>query len=160
MHFGFPTVPRLAKENSGRAEGIDDEQPVEVAFVLKVLGEENAATGLLCRVDNQCVPEREPVQTMQVDGGQNISCIRNDHMEVCEQPDLALCDRGIKLQFARNGNEVLLQDLNGNHPGPCTAMFCKQVEGAAVLSRSRGVIRIDQNVRIQKATNAHGVRRD
>src|SRR5260370_8888186 len=55
--------------SSRLAERVDDLQAVDGAGVLHVFGEEDSAARLFGGTDDECVPERKVVQSVQADGG-------------------------------------------------------------------------------------------
>ena len=54
------------------AERVDDLKPVDAPPTLKIFREKYPASCALCAADNEGIPEGEGMQTVQVDGGQNI----------------------------------------------------------------------------------------
>ena len=49
-------------------ERVDDANAVNLSCLLKVLGEEHAASSLFGRAQDHSVPEREAVKSVKVDG--------------------------------------------------------------------------------------------
>ena len=77
------------------------------------------------------------------------------HIELGEQFDLPASNNRVNMQFARDGDEILLQYLQRNHARSAAPVFRQKVEGASLLCRCRPVVRVNQNIGVEEATSAH-----
>jgi hypothetical protein len=77
-----------------------------------------------------------------------------------QQFDFAASDARINVEFASDGDEILLEHLQRHDAGARTAVLSNQVEGASLLRRCSFVVGVDKNIGIEEATGAHEFRFD
>jgi hypothetical protein len=70
------------------AEGIHDLNAIDYAIVLKIFGEQNATSSLLCRSQNQSIPKRKRMQAVEINRRQNVCHLGNDDIEFRKYFDL------------------------------------------------------------------------
>jgi hypothetical protein len=154
MSSFFGTDYLVDKKGEGRvcrasAERIHNFQAIDVLPVLKVFRVENGISGLLGSPHDQGVPDRELVQTMQINCSENIGQIDEHQVEVGEE-----------FEFPRRRSKVFLQDLRREDAGFVHTYAGKKVESCGLLRWSVVVIRVEQRVGIEKTTHAGGALRD
>jgi hypothetical protein len=142
--------------NRASLERVNDSNPIDLAPVLHVFREEHDAAGLPCRADDQCVPEGNLLQPMQVDRCKNIGHVRCDNVELSQQLHLAARDAWIEAELSRDGNEVFLEHLQGNNTTSAATLLCDEFDGTALFGGGSFIIGINQNVGVEEATDAHG----
>ena len=123
----------LARNTSDSKKWIDDSDAVDRLAVLHVFGQKLAAAGLLCRVNNERIPKRKTVETMQVDGRQDVLGGRLNDMETREHINLMACQPRIEAQFSRRIYEVLLQHLQRNYSALLPLMVQHQLQCTNLL---------------------------
>jgi len=143
-----------------RTEGVYDDESVDLARCLKVLAQENLASGLSGSANHQGVPKGKSVKPVEVDGRQNVGEFGYHDMEFSEQFGFAASCSRIDAQLASGSNKVFLQNLKRNHAGSGAAVLGDQIEGAALFRRSSFIVGIGEDVCIEEATNGHGFRFD
>src|SRR5271169_2043245 len=77
----FPKRISLADD---LVERVHDLNPIHFTALLKVFREKNATTGLFGGSQNQSIPKRKPVQSMEVNGGEDIGNFRGGDIELGE----------------------------------------------------------------------------
>lgn len=97
--------------------------------------------------------------SMEVDGCQNVLDSNPDQIEVTEQLGLTSGYFSRHLELLRRGDEVLLEDLSRDDAGALDTTAFQEVESPRLFLRGGGVVAIDEDVRVEKATGAHGSRR-
>jgi hypothetical protein len=122
---------------------------------LHIFREKDTTTRLLGGSHNQGIPEGKSMKEVKVDGGQNIVYARSGNVEFGEQFDLPARDAWIHAQLSRNGNEIFLEDLEGNHACPFASVLGDELKGALPLCRSGLIVGINENVSIKKTTSGH-----
>ena len=100
------------------------------------------------------------MQPVQVDSGQNVRDLGRSDIELSQQFDFAASDTRINVQFASDGDEILLKYLQGYDAGACSAVLSNQAESASLLRRCGFVVGVDKNIGIEEATGAHEFRFD
>jgi hypothetical protein len=105
---------------------------------------------LLRRSEDQGVPERNAVKAVQIDGPENVGDFWKCDVKLGDQFDFPTGDAWVKVQFAGDRDEILLEHLQGHNSGPGAAMFCDEIEGASLLGRSGLVVRVDENVGVEQ----------
>jgi hypothetical protein len=137
------------------SEGVYDFQPVNVSHVLHIFGENHAASGLFGCPKNQSIPERKPVEPVQVDRGENIGYLGGGDIEFGQQLNLAADNVCLYAEFPCGRDKIFLENLKRHNPGPRAPVFRHKIKGPALFRRRRLVISVDQDVRIEEATSAH-----
>ncbi len=153
----FPKHDSLADTLAKR---VHDVKPVDCAGLLKVLRENNATAGLLGRSKNQRIPERKAVKPLEIDGSEDVGDFGSGDIELGEQFDLPARNARIKVQLARDGDEILLKHLQRHNAGSGAAVFSQEIEGAALLRGRSLVVRVNQDIGVEEATSAHEFRFD
>jgi len=100
------------------------------------------------------------VEPVQVDSGQNVRDLGRSDIELSQQFDFAASDTRIDVEFASDGDEIFLKDLQRHDAGARTPVLSNQFEGASLLRRSGFVVGVDKNIGIEEATGAHEFRFD
>ena len=80
------------------------------------------------------------METVQVDGGQDVIQLRDDNVELSQQFNFAASDCCINVQLPRHRNEVFLENLEGYDAGARTAVLRQQMECAPALRWLRSVV--------------------
>lgn len=137
------------------SEGVYDFQPVNLSRVLHIFGENHAATGLFGCPKNQSIPERKPVEPVQVDCSENIGDLGGGDIEFGQQFNLAADNMCLDVQFPCGRDKIFLENLKRHNPCPRAPVFGHKVKGPALFRGGRFVIRVGQDVRIEEATSAH-----
>ncbi len=106
--YGARHVSQNATVYHRLSERIHDLNSIDLAGVLKIFGQQNAAAGLLGRPQNQRIPKRKPVQPVEIDGSEDIGDFRSGYIEFSEQFNLATHITRIKFQLLRDGYKILL----------------------------------------------------
>lgn len=141
-------------------EGIDDAKPIECPARLQVFGKEYSAACLLRCLQDERVPEGEPVKTVEIDGSKYVAYSEYSDIEIGKQLNFPTRNASIHAELACRRDEILLKNLQRHHAGSSAAMFCHQVESTALLRRGCLVVGIDQDVGVEETTNAHEARLD
>ena len=115
---------------------------------------------MLRRSEHQGVPERNAVKAVQVDGRENVGDFWRCDVELGDQFDFPTGDARVKVQFAGDRDEILLEHLQGHNSGPGAAMFCDEIEGASLFGGSGLVVGVDEDVGVEETTIAHASRHD
>jgi hypothetical protein len=95
-------------------------------------------------------------------GRNNVTRFEQDHLVPRHHFHLPLSHIGRYAQLARDNGEVFLHDLNRNHDGSAAAMNVQKVYGLLLLDGLVLIVRIYENVRIEKSkivTGAHALLR-
>jgi len=100
------------------------------------------------------------MKAVKVDSGQDVGDVRCGNIELRQQFDFAASDAGINVQFASDGDEILLQHLQRYNARARKPVLGNQSEGAPLLCRRRFVVGIDKNIGVEEATGAHEFRFD
>jgi len=100
------------------------------------------------------------VQPMEVNSGQNIVDFKRSNVKFGEYFDFAARDKRVDMKLSRDINEILLQHLQRNYSRSIPSVLCHQIARASLFNRSKFVVRVEEYVGIEEATNAHGPRRD
>ncbi len=100
------------------------------------------------------------MQSMEIDGGENIADLRGSNVELGQHLHLAARDARINVQLSREVHEILLQHLQGNNASPGSPVFCHESARASLLRRCRFVVRVEQDIGIEETTSVHESRRD
>ncbi len=79
------------------SERVHDLNPIDFATFLKVFGKQNTATGLLGRAQNQSIPKGQPVQSVEIDGSEDIGDVWSGNVELGQHLHLAARDAGIDM---------------------------------------------------------------
>jgi hypothetical protein len=137
------------------SEGVYDFQPVDLSHVLHIFGENHAASSLFGCAKNQSIPERKPMEPVQVDGSENIGDLGGGDVEFGQQFNLAADNGCLYAQFPCGRDKIFLENLKRHNPRPRATVFGDKIKGPALFRRRRLVIRVDQDVRIEEATSAH-----
>ena len=95
------------------------------------------------------------MKPVKVDRCQNVGNVRRGNVELCQQFDFSAGNAGIYMQLSRDGNEIFLQHLKGYHAGPGPPVLGHKFYRSLLLGGRRLVVGIDENVGVEKATNAH-----
>src|SRR6185437_9923283 len=103
--------------------------------------------------------ERGAVKAVQVNRSENVSNMRRGNVKLSQKLYLAPGHFRIHPQLMGHGDEIFLQYLHGNHAATRPPMLSYQINCALLLRSRELVVGIDQNVGIEKAANAHMVRR-
>jgi hypothetical protein len=144
----------------GLKEWVYDVNAIDLSRFLHIFREEYATASLFSGPQDQGIPKGKPVQPMQVDSGQNVRDLGRSNIELSQQFDFAASDTGIDVEFASDGDEILLKDLQRHDAGARTPVLSNQFEGASLLRRSGFVVGVDKNIGIEEATGAHEFRFD
>jgi len=84
----------------------------------------------------------------------------SDHIEFGKKLDFAPRSFYINAKLARCHDEILLKNLQRNHARSLPPVLGEEFARQPLLDRVGVVVDVDENVRIEKATSAHGSRRD
>lgn len=145
---------------SRRPERVHDLNAINLLAVLEIFGQQYATASLFCRSQNQGIPKGKSVQPVKVDGGKNVSQFWRGDIKLRQNFDLAPCDVGIDTQLSCNVEKVLLKHLQGNNATPSSPVFCYEVTRTTLFRRCRLIVGIEEDVSVEKTTNAHEPRRD
>lgn len=97
---------------------------------------------------------------MEIDGCENVRNVWRGNIKLGQNFDLAPCDMGIDTQLSCDVYEILLKHLQRNNATPGSPMFCYEIAGTTLFGRRRFVVRAEEDVRVEKTTNAHAPRHD
>ena len=64
-----------------------------------------------CRMDDHGIPQRDPREAVQFDGGDHVASLKADYISLCQHFDLTLREFRIETQFAGDRGIVFLQHL-------------------------------------------------
>src|SRR5580700_6543234 len=142
------------------AEGIYYAETFDSTRILKVLGKEYGAASQLYSLQDQSVPECKPVQPVQINRRKNVTNLRRDNIEFSNQFDSAASFFRIDPELAGSHNEILLKNLERDYARSPAPVLGKQFRRVLLLNGVGVIINVDENVRIEKTTSAHGFRRD
>jgi len=131
-------------------EWIEDSNSIDDLAVLHIFGKHNRAAGALCGVHHQSVPVREAPKAVQIDRGKNVAERGFHDIECCEEFHLSTGIVVIDTILSSGGDEVLLEDLQGNYAGLRLLVFFEKVQGAFLFAGIRAVIRIYKNVGVEE----------
>ncbi len=95
------------------------------------------------------------MQTVQVDGGEDVGNIGSGDVELGEQFDFAAGDGRLHTQLARNGDEIFLQDLERDDAGSGAAVLGYKGECAALLAGRGLIVGVNEDVGVEEATDGH-----
>lgn len=141
-------------------ERIENPKAVQVSRVLQILGIQDTASTLFSAANYQGIPEGKPVQTMKINGAEYVSEFGDDHIQFGKYLDFTARLGSFNVQFSGRSYEVLLQHLARDHTTSLSEMLREQVKRTLLLGWRGRVVCIDQDVRIEEATNVHESRRD
>jgi hypothetical protein len=142
------------------SEWVHYPNPVNLAAILEIFGQQNATATLFCRSQDEGVPKRKPVQPMEIDGCENIRNVWRGDIKLCQNFDLAARDMAIDAQLSCDAREILLKHLQGNNAAPGSPVFCHQIAGTTLFGWCRFVVGVEEDIGVEKTTNAHEPRRD
>lgn len=97
---------------------------------------------------------------MEIDCCEDVGEVRGSHIEFCKQFNFSPGNSCVDPKLARDGDEVFLENLEGKNSGPSQAVLGDEIQRSALLGWSCLIISVDKNIRVEKATCAHGVLRD
>src|SRR5262249_9913821 len=109
--------------------------------------------------DYEGIPERKAVQAVQVDGGEDVDDFDPHEREAREQLHLAPGDLRRHSQLTGCDDEILLKHLARNHTLGFPPAGLDDRQGGLPLPWLVTIVRVDEDVGIQKATSGHGSRR-
>jgi hypothetical protein len=89
--------------------------------------------GLLGSANDERVREREVVQPLKIDGGQDVTKVGTEDVELGQEFELPPSNPNIKVQFTSNRHKVLLQNLHRDNTATTTSVFCYESQGTAPL---------------------------
>jgi hypothetical protein len=141
-------------------EWVYDVNAIDLSRFLHVFRENYATASLFGGAQDQGIPERKPVEPMQVDSSQNVGDLGCSDIKLSQQFDFAASDTRINVEFASDSDEILLEHLQRHDPGARTPVLSNKVEGASLLRRCSFVVGVDKNIGIEEATGAHEFRFD
>jgi hypothetical protein len=141
-------------------EWVYDVNAIDLSRFLHVFRENYATANLFGGPQDQGIPERKPVEPVQVDSGQNVGDLGCSDIKLSQQFDFAASDTRINVEFASGSDEILLEHLQRHDAGARTPVLSNQVEGASLLRRCSFVVGVDKNISIEEATGAHEFRFD
>ncbi len=78
--------------------------------VLEIFRKKNAATCLLGRAHDQGIPEREAMQPVEIDGGEDVRQLGRDHVELGRLHGLSFWDALVVRSAKQAGCSVLLTE--------------------------------------------------
>lgn len=142
------------------SERVYDLNPIYLAAILEIFSQQNATATLFGRSQDERIPKRKPVQPMEIDGRENVRNVWRGYIKLGKNFDLATRDMGIDTQLSCDVHEILLKHLQGNNAAPGSPVFCYELAGTTLFGRCRFVVRVDEDVGVEKTTNAHELRRD
>ncbi len=90
------------------SERVHDLNAIDLAIFLEIFGQQDAASRLSGRPQNQRIPKRKPVQPVEVNGGEDIADGRSSYIELGKYFDLPARNAGIDMQLSRDVYEILL----------------------------------------------------
>jgi len=107
------------------AKRVHHTEAFDSTLILKVLGIEYRAAGQLYGLQDQGVPEREPMQAVQINRRENIANTRCNNIEFRDQFYLATRALGSDPELARRHDKIFLKNLERNYACPSASMFGK-----------------------------------
>jgi hypothetical protein len=147
-------VPNWESDTKAAKKWIYDVNPIDLSRLLHLFRENYATASLFGGPQDQGIPERKPVEPVQVDSGKNVRDLGCSDIELSQQFDFAASDTRINGEFARDGDEILLEHLQRDDAGARTPVLSNQVEGASFLRRCSFIVGVDKNIGIEEATGA------
>ncbi len=127
---------------------------------MKIFREKNATAGLFGGANDQRIPKGKRVETVKIDGCQNICNLGNDYIKLRKDLDLPPCESRIDIQFSRDSDEIFLQHLERDNASSVAPVLRDQIDRAASFCTPAFVVCIDENISVKEATSVHGSRRD
>jgi hypothetical protein len=121
-----------------------------VPSCLEIFREKYLTAGLLGSANDERVREREVVQSLKIDGGQDVTKVGTEDVELGQEFELPPSNPNIKVQFTSNRHKVLLQNLHQDNTSTTTSVFCYESQGTAPLGRAGFTIGTDEYVGVKK----------
>ncbi len=100
------------------------------------------------------------MQSLEVYGREDVGHLRRGDIKFGEYLDFAARDKRIDVQLSRDIHEILLEHLQRNYTRSLPPVLCHEVARASLFSRVKFVVRVEEYVGVEEATNAHEPRRD
>src|SRR5690242_8217282 len=104
-------------------ERVNYPDSIDNSAVLHVFGQQNPAAGLFGAEENQTVPVRSSVQTLKVDGREDIGHLGLNDIESGMKLNLITCDVRIDSELSGCIDKELLKHLEGDHSGSLASML-------------------------------------
>jgi hypothetical protein len=99
------------------------------------------------------------MEVVQADRGEDIGNVGSGDVELGEESDFAACDGGVHAQFARDDDNVFLQDPERDDA--VLARRCSVTSWTAQRCLARvALLSEDKDVGVEKATSGHRVSRN
>ena len=122
---------------------------------MEIFTVQHRGAGLPRGMDNHGVPERNPAQAVQLNGGDHIVFVESHDVAAGQNFYLPLRNLGVYTELSGGRREIFLHHLQGHYRRIPPMVISNDRNGARLLLRTGVIVGVDQNIGIEEGQTFH-----